>query len=55
LKEDRFRKFTAEQAHWAVEHRDNLIKASAALVIVLGVLVGAIFTSTIAMNWPAGN
>lgn len=43
LKEDRFRKFTAEQAHWAVEHRDNLIKASVALVIVLGLLIGGYF------------
>jgi predicted negative regulator of RcsB-dependent stress response len=43
LKEDRFRKFTAEQAHWAVEHRDNLVKASVAGVIVLGLLVGGYF------------
>jgi tetratricopeptide (TPR) repeat protein len=43
LKEDRFRKFTAEQAHWAVEHRGNLTKASVALVVVLGVLVGGYF------------
>lgn len=43
LKEDRFRKFTAEQAHWAVEHRGNLIKASVALVVLLGVLVGGYF------------
>ena len=43
LKEDRFRKFTAEQAHWAVEHRGNLTQASVALVVVLGVLVGGYF------------
>ncbi len=43
LKEDRFRRFTAERAHWAVEHRDNLIRAGAALVVVLGVLIGGWF------------
>ncbi len=40
LKEDRFREFTAERAHWAVEHKDNLIKAGLALVVVLGVMIG---------------
>ena len=40
LKEDRFREFTAEQAHWAVEHRDNLIKAGIALALVLVIGVG---------------
>ena len=43
LKEDGFRKFTTEQAHWAVEHRDTLIKAGVALVLVLGLLVGGYF------------
>jgi predicted negative regulator of RcsB-dependent stress response len=43
LKEDQFRKFTTEQAHWAVEHRDTLIKAGVALVLVVGLLVGGYF------------
>jgi len=56
LKEDRFRKFYGGASPTgAVEHRSNLIKASVAIVIVLG-LAGwrLFFTSTIAMNWPAG-
>jgi predicted negative regulator of RcsB-dependent stress response len=40
LKEDRFRQFTAERAHWAVEHKGNLIKAGSALVVVLALLIG---------------
>lgn len=40
LKEDRFRQFTAEQAHWAVEHRDSLIKGGIALLVLLVVTVG---------------
>ena len=43
LKEDRFRQFTAEQAHWAVEHRDNLIKGGIALAVVLAVVAGGWF------------
>lgn len=43
LKEDKFRQFTAEQAHWAVEHRDTLVKAGMALALVLGVLIGGWF------------
>jgi predicted negative regulator of RcsB-dependent stress response len=40
LKEDSFREFTAERAHWAVEHKDSLIKAGIALVVVLAVAIG---------------
>ena len=40
LKEDRFRQFTAEQAHWAVEHKENLVKGGIALLVLLGVAVG---------------
>jgi predicted negative regulator of RcsB-dependent stress response len=40
LKEDRFREFTAEQAHWASEHRSNLIKAGAAVAVLLAVIIG---------------
>ena len=40
LKEDRFREFTAEQAHWASEHRGNLIKAGIAAAVVLALLIG---------------
>ena len=43
LKEDRFRQFTAEQAHWAVEHRDTVIKAGGAAIVLLAVLVGGYF------------
>ena len=43
LKEDRFRQFTAEQAHWAVGHRDTLIKAGSALFVALALLVGGWF------------
>ena len=43
LKEDRFRQFTAEQAHWASEHRDNLIKGGAAVAVVLALLIGGWF------------
>lgn len=40
LKEDRFRAVTAESAHWAVEHRDKLIKAGIALLLVVGLGLG---------------
>jgi tetratricopeptide (TPR) repeat protein len=40
LKEDRFRTATAESAHWAVEHRDTLVKAGIALLVMLAVGVG---------------
>ena len=43
LKEDRFREFTAERAHWAVEHKDTLIKAGAPIVVLLALLVGGWF------------
>jgi predicted negative regulator of RcsB-dependent stress response len=40
LKEDRFRQFTAERAHWAVEHRETLIKAVGGLVLVVALVAG---------------
>lgn len=43
LKEDRFREFTAERAHWAVEHKDTLTKAGIAVVVLLGLVVGGWF------------
>ncbi len=43
LKEDRFREFTAERAHWAVEHKATLIKAGAAVVVLLALAIGGWF------------
>ena len=40
LKEDRFREFTAERAHWAVEHKGTMLKAGAALVALLAIAIG---------------
>ena len=40
LKEDRFREVTAESAHWAVEHRDTLMKAGIALLVVAALGIG---------------
>ena len=43
LKEDRFREFTAERAHWAVEHKGTMVKAGSAMVLLLAVTIGGWF------------